>query len=974
MNNIINFIKPYIEAYQQFNWVFQLIITIIVILSKPLIIYIYKYLKRLRINILDNALRFAPAPNAKLKKSEGFWVMAFCTKITYYIWCLYPIIIPFLIVALAFFQIQSPLIKFWNTFLIVLLCTIIVVYTAYFILVLRARAFLSNRLKGDRTGLVGIITTNIKKVENSVFNDDISAPFERESYCFSDPVHFAHYRKSVKDKDGISRPVSISYEERLPYNDKEIEDEYLHVIKPHFENLKKEIDKRIQNKELKNEDLFYVNYSNERIHICDFLLNNVYTLNNICQKVEKVKERMRNEQRINFIGNKVGVYGFDLQKGNLTLKTYMTDHFTWLVFKELFKDQDTKGENDKSKEIKEVFQAFIRRVNKANTVEQNYIILCLKFLFSSFGFDLVISGRNAHGEKTMLVGVRNGSIEYHKNDKLHVPVNESFSTTDLDKDNSYLDPKACVQRGIIEELGLPEGIVNQAKIIFNDFAIVTDEGEIGLSCSVDFSDIISIEEIRCYAGQDKYMELKGLIEVPYPPFFWNQNKYPSYFYRAANNNDLLCTPWESFTPILYQRCVVRGAKQSIITEKFCIFILSLIISMAAMWIIFGSKDTTPNFADHTILTILTFIWNVIVFLCGYAWRYYRDDHSNYIMPLLPQWGGDVDVLQCTALPIFKRGNPNDSENQLADGIKIGMVNNQQESKEDSPKKQEKKKKQEKQDTETASLGSIHLVKPPYCSVRREVTGRVEFPISFFLVNKNEVYNNDNKLFFYELPCYLHEDQVIIDLDIIFDENDKFHYSFSRSISPVHEPTLYFKHQFSNNEVEALSKYYSLPEEFLSKRVRYATLDANIKNTYAFLDLFHYHGNYYWSIRRKRFNNAKTASSPYKIKEIELNPKTDIFNDCIKGALSDNKNTTIRISGSRDLIEKKLPPLINHPSNRKRFNPLDIYMLQLSLIRMTGKDYTHGILLAIKHKTKLSQALSRIESNWMGFISHFKRED
>lgn len=58
----------------------------------------------------------------------------------------------------------------------------------------------------------------------------------------------------------------------------------------------------------------------------------------------------------------------------------------------------------------------------------------------------------------MLVAARSGNIESDNRSTLHVPVNESFSRTDLVEHDQYYSPYHCVLRGIKEELGIPEEI------------------------------------------------------------------------------------------------------------------------------------------------------------------------------------------------------------------------------------------------------------------------------------------------------------------------------------------------------------------------------------------------------------------------------------------------------------------------------------------------------------------------------------
>lgn len=79
----------------------------------------------------------------------------------------------------------------------------------------------------------------------------------------------------------------------------------------------------------------------------------------------------------------------------------MTDHFTFNVFKSIFKEAG----------IKDVFQTIIRRVNIVNEIEQRYLVRTMKFLFSSFGIDIIIHGITSDKKRAMLLGLRSGKIE-----------------------------------------------------------------------------------------------------------------------------------------------------------------------------------------------------------------------------------------------------------------------------------------------------------------------------------------------------------------------------------------------------------------------------------------------------------------------------------------------------------------------------------------------------------------------------------
>lgn len=791
-------------------------------------------------------------------------------------------------------------------------------------------------VKRDLKGLVGVLATELKDVlnsENKNTNDE--------------DIHFA----TCFGEEGRS----ISYEKRLPFQNKdEIEKERNRVIVPYYEQLKKELDKEIPSKYSK---YFYVTYEKEKMHICDFLMNVAYSADSLWDFVKYVDGKMSKEHLINFIGDKIGVSDYCINDGKLKLTTYHTDHFTFHVFKEIFHDD----------KFKDVFQLFIRRVNLVDKKTRRYMVRCLKFLFSSFGIDVTITSQNAQGKDMMLVGLRNGAIERLGNDKLHVPVNESFSNTDLTREGE-LSPKLCVRRGIAEELGLPDEIVEKASIMFYDFAIVSDEGEIGLSCNADFSSIMFIEEMRCYPGQDKFLENKNLLQVPYPPFFWDASKYPYYFYKVTQN-DVFCTQWESFTPLLYQRVVAHKASLGRIRERTFRFLMLVIVISLLMYTYYGIECSNLQYKyiiaaifsllgdvsyevwkaskrryilmlvivisllmytyygieysnlqyKYTIIAIFSFvtIFSLLGCISYEAWKA-KKHYYDYIMPLVPQWNSDVKVLQCNSRLRYNPGGDGKPENYIASKLIFGA------SCADSPDNPEIQLDWE----------NLRLKEPPYCFVRREICGREECPISFYEVCNDIKRSNHNKLFFCIIPFYVRNGYVTFNLNVRFDNKKKF-YEFSIPLKPHDIQPLIFNAKFDDNEKNSYSRYFGIDIEKLTS-FKKANLDKDFQKRFVPMDLMQYQGNYYWSLYELDPWSYTKEVSPYYI-----DAKTKLFEQYIKDLDSD---TSLWFHCKEDDAIKVLSSFISHPENRKRISTVDIYMLQLALIR---KDKGCGKLLAIK---------------------------
>lgn len=724
----------------------------------------------------------------------------------------------------------------------------------------------------DRKGLVGLIAHDIKDVNNNGKPND------------NEHIHFVYTKRA----DG----KSLSYEERTVIHDEDKIREIVKAIHNYYTELECDI-----NKNANNRALFMIGGK----HICEYMREEAYSYNNIKAHIEKVEKTMQDDNSMNFIGDKIGIKGYSIDKGVLTLAIYMTDHFTFMVFKDIFKE----------KTYKEFFQTIIRRTNTASQKDKKLLVRSLKFLLSSFGIDIVIHGKTCDERKAMLIGVRSGRIEKNGECKLHVPVNETFTRTDID--NKRYSLVECVKRGIEEEIGLESSLIDNHLISFHDFALVSDQGEIGLGCHVDLSSVMPLEQVRLYPGQDKYMENDNLLIVPYPPFFWNPNQYVVYFYKHSYN-DIFSIPWESFTPLLYQRCIVRNMSMRYPFLLKTVFILLLTVIIFS---IVKPDKVEKNFIKVIVDSIYSvgaaWLWLAACFV----FKLLRGNFlkkKTYFMPLIPQWGGDVKVMQSTTCFCKIDNTKAHDDNPTASDFYFCIYGRKEKPRE-------------------YPLCRLKLIVPPLSKVRREsVYDNRESPINFFMFQpqKHEVVKS--RLFFVVVPVRSYDDRIDVDLSISFDSNGNKRFSFTRQLTMNEEPKLYFSEELTSIQCESFQNLYSLPSKTLKKQIK-ASLPKKFKSRYYPLDLFCYRGNYYWSV----LESSMVYAEPRMIEK-----QTDIYNDFIKDIY---ENTTIRLTGSDSLVAMKLSEFISNVLNRSRISSLDIYMLQLALLRM-GND-RKGIVLGVK---------------------------
>lgn len=746
-------------------------------------------------------------------------------------------------------------------------------------------------MKKDTKGLVGILSDKVKKV----------LPSRVDSSGRGD-IFFA--------------TRELSYELRQPIrNEAIIRDIREQRIVTYYRELKEIINEKINNR-LIDKNLFYIDGK----HICDYLSEEVYSISNLMAHISLVADSMQLDNSINFIGDKIGISGYELAKGELTPKVYLSDHFTFKVFKSIFLD----------KKYKECFQVIIRRVNYASEVEKELLVQTLKFLFSSVGIDIVIHGRQANGKKGLLIALRNGGIERCKESKIHVPVNESFSKTDQQENSEMYDLNKCVVRGIEEELGISQDLIeSKCKCVFQDFAIVCDEGEIGLACYVDLSDCMPLEQARMYPGQDKYMEIKNLLIVDMPKFHVDADLYRKLLYQKTKN-DLFCENWESFTPLLFQRFFLRTRSLSNASIQTIKYLTSVAIFLYIAALCGIMPLTQPGFIVGGALTLLI---GLFISVFSKSNKIPWDKTFRLFKPLVPQWGGDATVVQSTSAII---------DNGLFEGMYIGCSMTASSG---SMKK---------------SLNELELIDPPYCKTRKEGTkNHTEVPISFYKMRVSDSNNHDNRLLFREVPVsYGNNDMlsVWLSVDII---NNRIEYSFTKQIEA---PIVEFNKTFTEAESQSLCKYFSISKDEL-ERYRIARLTERLNQeketnpSYRPLDLFHYQNNYYWILRP---NNTKDPSA----RVVPVNRGTDLYSDYVVGL---KEGRRFLLTGKSQDIVDALSRFISHKSNRNKITALDIYALQLALIRYEHKQ-NNIVLAQIEPRFSIKQLWlnMRIKSNKKSF--------
>ncbi len=720
---------------------------------------------------------------------------------------------------------------------------------------------LSKFRKKEKIGHIGILQTDIKKVK------DIPRNTVKKDFI---------YLLDSKDAD---------YETRKPLEKKICLEEIVrNVIQRHYEQLQE----KLRRNGWIEDPLFSIEYNGKLQPVCN-VMKEIYNVDTLWEAIEIVKGNIGTDGAIKFIGNKIGICGFSLEgKAEILLRVYETDHFTFKVFKQIFKDE----------RYNYVFRTLISRINRTCRWEKKSVLVeTMAFLFSSVGIDILIGGNDISGNKKLLVAARCGDIESDHISTLHIPVNESFSNTDVEGDVYSLT--ACVKRGIKEELGIPIELIDNSQISFHDFAIVADEGEIGFGCYVDMSDKIPLEQCRIYPGQDKFMELNNIFVVPYPKFRYNPSDYEDIFYQLTND-DRFCMKWQSFATLIYQRAILRNEKAGFITS---VIIESVIV---VGLILFLSVIFNQNCSEDVSSRIMAGVVSIFFYALSRLIKLRPARRKGLFKPFVPQWNGDCKVLQSSVDFLDDA-----SAFMLKDSRRFGLLLS------DDSK------------CATYQLSELSLMMPPFCTVRKKSHDYSEYPISFYYMEKGLRFGN-GILKLIKIP-YFEEANGSISLVLTIEKHNDIVKSIRLTEDFNDDIQLTFDKAFTPSEVEAYSRYYKLDIETLSK-VRYATLEESILSEYEFFDLFCFNNTYYWSISKNSMPVGTIC---------EVNSKTTprdvyeryIINETNHGRTDNNSDCTrVILRGNRRDVGKFICDFTARNDNRKRMNDLDLYAMQLFFIR------------------------------------------
>lgn len=613
-------------------------------------------------------------------------------------------------------------------------------------------------------------------------------------------INLLNYENDIFFFNGMD--FEQSYEERTPILNTE---EILCITN----KIEKRLDKAI---ELISDDNIIMNIE-LREQIIE--LKNKYKYEKINEAIRYVNKERLNENKTGFIGDKYGVYGYQLVNGTLTLSVYRTDHFAWHVFKYIY-------EQNKSFFIKLI--KYLPNNNQDNHIEisedqKNALLIALSFLFSSIGADIMVWGRNGKYEKCFVQGLRSRNVEKDGTPKLHVPVNETLTSTDfIDKQGANIPASDWIIRGIEEELGVPSSFIKDEKmnVSYHDFSIIFDKGEIGFSCDMEMRNL-NLDKLKFLSPVDRYLESDGVFIIPY-----RSSGFIHLFIHVFYCHVLIpmkislskIVDW-SFTLPIYHRFFIRQWTKSYGYGRYAFIILLLVLFYSYI-----SSDIIINSS----------IWlSAFIALIKYEKKYIEikkefrsKNKEEELIPIIATNVAEYDprlkikIIQTTGNEQYNQSTNEKTYKGLY--FKISNINREQ----------------------IIKLDNLVLTNYPICNIRKKKNRIEELPVSYYSLKpfkKNNKSFKKNKLYF--IYYYI-------------DNKDNLHYKLNSD------------NQISfHNNIDNLPIKVCLPKDIQgfnlnenSFRVYFKKSVNDFNNNYFaklnddfpydLYDLFEYNDNFYWT--------------------------------------------------------------------------------------------------------------------------------
>lgn len=183
----------------------------------------------------------------------------------------------------------------------------------------------------------------------------------------------------------------------------------------------------------------------------------------------------------------------------LTLEMFTTDYYTHRV-------------------MKDVCKTLIAEKNEFLCKQLDYTDLrYTRIFFTSLGINLLLTEDSLTQARKLLLTSRSiNAAETYSQYQFSVSVVEGVSHSDYDPFLGSVNLSAAAYRGLMEELGVGEHMVQTDKLRFYDFFVNKANLEMGLSCSLELKKNLTLKEnvLNCH-GKDEQLEIsdKTLVDI-----------------------------------------------------------------------------------------------------------------------------------------------------------------------------------------------------------------------------------------------------------------------------------------------------------------------------------------------------------------------------------------------------------------------------------------------------------------------------
>lgn len=136
----------------------------------------------------------------------------------------------------------------------------------------------------------------------------------------------------------------------------------------------------------------------------------------------------------------------------------------------------------------------------------------LNWFRTSLGLSIIVILKSTN---EIILTHRSTSASYSEGKNwIYVSSTETLTETDIDSYKQDIDLLLCLERGILEELGIQREMYMENSVKFYDSFFETHFLQDGIVASIELEDSYSFEDIRKLPAKDKQLEIKDMFVIP----------------------------------------------------------------------------------------------------------------------------------------------------------------------------------------------------------------------------------------------------------------------------------------------------------------------------------------------------------------------------------------------------------------------------------------------------------------------------